>query len=252
MKRTLLFVGILVLAYFTMAGGNVTGKTTNNAETDSLIAEAPAASYLNDIKAELNKEWPQNRTVNLVFHGHSVPAGYYKAPLVNPFGAYPLMLLKELKELYPYAVINIINTSIGGENSVSGANRFESDVLVYKPDVLFIDYSLNDRGVGLEKSKEAWTSMIGKALNDSIKTILLTPSPDTRMDNLEPNNILEQHANQVRELAGRYEIGLIDSYKLFRNRILAGDSLSMYMSSVVHPNEKGHQIITDELIKYFK
>jgi acyl-CoA thioesterase-1 len=213
---------------------------------------ADPASYLNDIKVELNKEWPQNRTVNLVFHGHSVPAGYYKAPLVKPFGAYPLMLLKELKELYPYAVINIINTSIGGENAVSGANRFESDVLVHKPDVLFIDYSLNDRGVGLEEAKEAWIDMISEALNDSIKIILLTPSPDTRTDILEPNNILEQHANQVRSLAKENGIGLIDSYELFRNKVLAGDSLSIYMSSVVHPNEKGHQIITDELIRYFK
>ncbi len=217
---------------------------------DSEIADP--ANYLNDIKVELNKEWPKNRTVNLVFHGHSVPAGYYKAPLVKPFGAYPLMLLEELKEIYPYAVINIINTSIGGENAVSGADRFDSDVLVHKPDVLFIDYSLNDRGAGLEASKEAWVSMIGKALNDSIKIILFTPSPDTRMDILEPNNILEQHSKQVRNLASHYEIGLIDSYDLFRNKLLAGDSLSMYMSSVVHPNEKGHQIITDELIKYFK
>jgi len=213
---------------------------------------ADPGNYLEDIKVELNEEWPRNRTVNLVFHGHSVPAGYYKTPLVNPFGAYPLMLLKALKELYPYAVINIINTSIGGENAVSGANRFDSDVLVHKPDVLFIDYSLNDRGVGLEAAKEAWSGMIEKALNDNIKIILLTPSPDTRMDILEPNNILEQHANQVRELAGHYEIGLTDSFELFRERVLAGDSLSVYMSSVVHPNEKGHQIITDELVKYFK
>jgi len=102
---------------------------------------ADPANYLNDIKTELNKKWPENRTIKLAFHGHSVPAGYYKTPVVKPFGAYPLMLLKELKEIYPYAVISIINTSIGGENAVSGAERFDRDVLVHKPDVLFIDYS---------------------------------------------------------------------------------------------------------------
>jgi len=218
--------------------------------SDNEIADP--SSYLDDIKVELNKKWSQNRTINLVFYGHSVPAGYYKAPIVKPFGAYPLMLLKQLKELYPYAVINIINTSIGGENAVSGANRFDSDVLVHKPDVLFIDYSLNDRGVGLEKSKEAWSSMISKALDKNIKVILLTPSPDTRKDILEPNNILEQHANQVRSLAKENGIGLIDSYELFKNKVLAGDSLSIYMSSVVHPNEKGHQLIVDEIIRYFE
>jgi acyl-CoA thioesterase-1 len=101
---------------------------------------ADPSSYLEDIKSELKKEWPGNRTINLVFHGHSVPAGYFKTPLVNTFDSYPFLLLKELKELYPYAVINVICTAIGGENSSEGVKRFESDVLVHKPDVLFIDY----------------------------------------------------------------------------------------------------------------
>ena len=135
---------------------------------------------------------------------------------------------------------------------MSGARRFDADVLVHKPDVLFIDYSLNDRGIGLEKSKQAWSSMIKKALDKNIKVILLTPSPDMRVNILEPDNILEQHANQVRSLAKEYGVGLVDSYELFKNKVLAGDSLSRYMSSVVHPNKKGHQLITDELIRYFK
>ena len=218
--------------------------------TDSRIADPSV--YLNDIKAELNKKWPKNRTINLVFHGHSVPAGYRKTPIVEPFGSYPLLVLKKLKQLYPYAVINIINTSIGGENSVSGAKRFDTDVLVHKPDVLFIDYSLNDRGVGLDKAREAWSSMIQKALDKNIKVILLTPSPDTRVNILQPDNILEQHANQVRSLAEEYKVGLVDSYQLFKNKVLAGDSLSKYMAFIVHPNEKGHQLIADGIMKYFE
>ena len=216
------------------------------------ISIADPANYLSDIKTELNKQWPKNRTIKLAFHGHSVPAGYYKTPVVNPFGAYPLMLLKELKELYPYAVISVINTSIGGENSISGAARFDRDVLVHKPDVLFIDYSLNDRGAGLEKSREAWESMIRKALDENIKVILFTPSPDTRKDILAPDCELEQHANQVKSLAEEYEIGLVDSYKLFKDKVIAGDSLSCYMASVVHPNEKGHQLIVEEIMMFFK
>lgn len=75
--------------------------------------------YLKDIKTELTKEWPKNRTINLVFHGHSVPSGYFKTPIVNTFDSYPYQLLRQLKSKYPYAVINVIVTSIGGENSVS-------------------------------------------------------------------------------------------------------------------------------------
>jgi len=135
-------------------------------QTDDQKNIADPSVYLDHIKTELQKEWPGNRTINLVFHGHSVPAGYFKTPLVNTFDSYPYLLLEELKELYPYAVINVINTAIGGENSAAGAKRFESDVLVHKPDVLFIDYALNDREIGLEKSKEAWESMISKAIQE--------------------------------------------------------------------------------------
>ncbi|MFT6783461.1 MAG: acyl-CoA thioesterase-1 [Saprospiraceae bacterium] len=213
---------------------------------------ANPSEYLNDIKTELEKEWPNNKTINLVFHGHSVPAGYFKTPTVNTLESYPYQVLQKLKGIYPYAVINVINTSIGGENSVTGVERFESDVLTHKPDVLFIDYALNDRRVGLEKSYMAWSSMIEKTLNKDIKIILLSPSPDQRVDILEPDNILEQFANQIEGLANEHEIGFIDSYELFRNKVMMGDSVSTHMSQVNHPNAKGHQLITDAIFKYFE
>jgi acyl-CoA thioesterase-1 len=210
------------------------------------------SKYLTEIKSELRKEWPKNRTINLVFHGHSVPAGYFKTPMVNTLDSYPFQVLKELKAIYPYAAINIINTSIGGENSISGEKRFKSDVLSHNPDVLFIDYALNDRGIGLEKSHEAWSRMINKALKENIKVILLTPSPDQRVDILQSDNELEQYAQQIKRLSEEKGIGLVDSYQLFKNKVVLGDSLSSYMSQVNHPNEKGHQLISDEIMKYFK
>ncbi|WP_149275934.1 SGNH/GDSL hydrolase family protein [Pareuzebyella sediminis] len=221
-----------------------------NTKTKAGIADE--SSYLNNIKTELKKEWPNNRTINIVFHGHSVPAGYFKTPVVNTLDSYPYQLLKELKEIYPYAVLNVINTAIGGENSVEGEKRFVSDVLVHQPDLLFIDYSLNDRSVGLENSYKAWNKMIHKALKNDIKVILMTPSPDQRINILEANNILEQHRNQVRKLAEENAIGLIDSYNLFKERISAGDRIVDYMSQVNHPNKRGHKLIADEILKYFK
>ena len=213
---------------------------------------ANPSNYLNEIKTELKKEWPKNRTINLVFHGHSVPAGYFKTPIVNSLESYPFLLLKELKTIYPYAVINVINTSVGGENSISGEKRFRSDVLIHKPDLLFIDYALNDRGMGLDKSYKAWSLMINKALKENIKIILLTPSPDQRVNILMPNNELEQFAEQIKQLSKEKGIGLIDSYQLFKSQLVLGDSISNYMSQVNHPNKEGHQLISSEIIKYFK
>ena len=213
---------------------------------------ASKANYLEKIKAEMLVEWPKNRTINLVFHGHSVPAGYFKTPTVNTLASYPYLVLKDIKSVYPMTVVNVINTSIGGENSESGLKRFEADVLTHKPDVLFIDYALNDRGMGLERAKAAWEKMIRLALEKNIKVILLTPSPDQRVDIKDDLSILDQHANQIKELAKSFQIGLIDTYALYKNKVKSGSNLVDYMSQVNHPNEKGHQMITDEIMSYFK
>ena len=213
---------------------------------------ASRANYLEKIKAEMLVEWPKNRTINLVFHGHSVPAGYFKTPVVNTLASYPYLVLKDLKSAYPMTVVNVINTSIGGEHSESGLKRFEADVLTHKPDVLFIDYALNDRGMGLERAKIAWEKMIRLALEKNIKVILLTPSPDQRVDIKDDLSILDQHANQIKELAKNFQIGLIDTYALYKNKVKSGSNLIDYMSQVNHPNEKGHQMITDEILGYFK
>lgn len=215
-------------------------------------SQAAKSDYLAEIKQELNKEWPKNRLINLVFHGHSVPAGYFKTPTVNTLGAYPFQVLKLIKDQYPFATINIINTSIGGENAEKGATRFEEDVLSHHPDIIFIDYVLNDRGIGLERAKTAWGKMIQMAQSKGIKIILLSASPDQRVDILDTNSVLDQHGQQVKELARTYHLGFIDSYELFRAQIKAGTPISDLMSQVNHPNEKGHALIAQEIATFFK
>src|SRR5688500_2555382 len=102
----------------------------------SAQTQIPDTNYLSAVKSELNKPWPGNRTINIVFHGHSVPAGYWHDHEVHTLESYPNLLLKKLKSKYPYAVINIIVTAIGGENALKGQLRFDSSVLTRKPDVL--------------------------------------------------------------------------------------------------------------------
>ena len=120
--------------------------------------------YLTECKNEMKKKWPQNRTLNIIFHGHSVPSGYFNTPIVNTLEAYPHYTLQKIKALYPYTVTNCIVTAIGGENSLQGAKRFKKDVLSLHPDVIFIDYALNDRPIGLNKAYKAWEAMIKMAL----------------------------------------------------------------------------------------
>lgn len=231
---------LIALSYF--AFRQVHGQSGQMADT---------ARYLSAIKQELATVWPKNRTINLVFHGHSVVAGYQDKHEVHTFESYPFLLLSKLKKKYPYAVINVIITAIGGENSVQGEKRFEKDVLTHQPDVLFIDYALNDRGPGLEKAKAAWEKMIEAALKKNIKIILLTPSPDERVNILSPGNPLELHADQIRQLALKYHTGLSDSFSQFQKIEKEGGNIKDYMAMFVHPNKKGNEVIADELMKWF-
>lgn len=232
--------GIVILCYGCNGSKYLINKKVNTED------------YLYEIKKELQVKWPNNKTINFVYHGHSVPSGYFETPHVNTLSSYPHLVLKNLKEIYSYAAINTIVTAIGGENSVEGAKRFKEEVLNHKPDVLFIDYGLNDRRVGLEKAKIAWEQMIEVALNNDIHIILLTPSPDYRVDYSNLQNELFQHTNQIRELAKKYGIGVVDSYKAFEPLYNDMDALKIYMAQINHPNETGHELIANEIMKYFK
>ena len=211
---------------------------------------AKSADYLADIKRELTIQWPKNRTINLVFHGHSVPAGYWNNHEVHTLESYPNQVLQELKVKFPYVPINVIVTAIGGENSIKGAARFESDVLVHKPDVLFIDYALNDRFVALDQTREALEKMIKLALSKGVKVILVTPSPDQRIDISNPSNPLDPYSDQILTLARQYQTGLADPYADFK-KVAKDGKLASFMSSVNHPNEAGHALIAGKILAWF-
>ncbi len=215
---------------------------------------ADRETYLIAVINELINPWPENRTVNIVCHGHSVPAGYLCTPIVDTLHAYPHLLLEGLKERFAFAVINVIVTAIGGENSESGAGRFEADVLSHQPEVVTIDYALNDRGMGLGKAELAWRRMIELALSRHVKVILLTPTHDVltlRTGNPQWSQELPKHAEQVRRLAAEYGLGLADSYEAFNRYIASGGEVIDLLSHVNHPNRLGHQLVARELLRWF-
>jgi len=208
-------------------------------------------TYLEEIVELLEQKWPQNRTINIVCHGHSVPAGYFKTPMVDTFNAYPHLLHRELKQRFPHAVINVIVTSIGGESSDRGAARFTRDVITHRPDVVIIDYALNDRRIGLDAAKAAHSSMIDDAKAKGIKIILLTPTADLTAEKGNPADPLNQHAQQIRSLAQKHQVGLADSLAAFYTAAEKNGNVADLMSQRNHPNRRGHELVAKELIQWF-
>ena len=233
------------------------GLLLSGCDSDFQLSESPNSiadkdDYLEDIGQELSKQWPDNRTVTIVCHGHSVPAGYFNTPVVRPFESYPHLLHKALKERYPDAVINVTVTAIGGEHSVDGAKRFRRDVLGCQPDVILIDYGLNDRSVGLDDAEKAWSSMIDRAMDEDVKVLLLTPTPDIHHVPDDTTEDLNHHADQIRFLASKYNVGLVDSLSAFDAELKQGVSVSDLLSNGYnHPNQKGHEIVVQQVLKWF-
>jgi lysophospholipase L1-like esterase len=192
--------------------------------------------------APLEVKWPKNRTFNIVFHGHSVPSGYHKTPDVRPFDSYPHLFHVRLKELYPHAVINVIVTAIGGEDSVAGAARFEADVLRHKPDLVFIDYALNDRRKSPEQVEAAWRSMVALAGKNKVPVVLMTPTGDSAADLSNVEDPLRQRADLIRRVAKEEEVLLADVSAAWQAEMAKGTPQNQLLSQPNHPNRRGHEV----------
>ena len=209
------------------------------------------AEYLLELDAALTQAWPNNRLINIVCHGHSVPAGYLRTPVVDTFAAYPHRLHRALKEKYPFAVLNVIVTAKGAENSEGGAARLEAEVLSHQPDLLTIDYGLNDLGIGHTRAEAAWRAMIEKALARGVKVILMTPTLDSSVS-IErlAEHPLNAGAERIRALAAEYGVGLADSLAAWWAYCRAGPALNTLLSQSNHPNQRGHELVVNELISW--
>lgn len=209
-------------------------------------------TYLTPLLDELEKKFPDNRTINLVCHGHSVPTGYFATPWINTFDAYPHLFHRLVKERFPFAAVNVITTSIGGEESASGAKRFTEDVLTHKPDLVTIDYGLNDRRLSLEETEKAWRSMIEACQEKGIPVILLTPTWDNSYYNrTEDWKKLCDRADLIRRLADEYSVGLADSFAAFSEYVQRDEMLTDLLSHGNHPTRKGHELVARELGRFF-
>lgn len=232
-------------------GGDDKSDTAPADVTATRRSNAPVSGYFDSLLLELKQQWPQNRNLRFVFHGHSVPAGFFKTPQIRRFDSYPLLFQRQMCDAFPFAQIDVSVTAIGGENSKAGAARFEADVLALNPDVVFIDYSLNDRKIGLKQSAESWRQMIRHCIARDIRIVLLTPTPDSRERIVDEEAPLAQHANQVKDLAREFHVPVVDCYGKFRELVGTQGRVLDYLSQVNHPNREGHLIVTKLLTSLF-
>ncbi len=227
-------------------------------ESETITATPPDApaiadpqTYLDPVLNQFFIKWPKNRTVNIVFHGHSVPSGYFKTPITKPLDSYPHLFREAIAIHYDMSVVNVIVTAIGGENSKQGSTPERiDDVLTHRPDVILIDYGVNDRSLSQEDMRTGWTTLIKTAQEKGVPVVLITPVP---VGKPQPNKPLEPCVEMIRELAAQYHTGLADAHALFINKMNEGTDLQSLLSNGNnHPNREGHELVLEAIKPWFK
>ena len=71
-----------------------------------------------------------------------------------PCFCWQALLSEWMKEKYPSCSFTCLNRGIGGTNSEFGLYRLRRDVLQNRPDLLFVEFAVNDYERAPEKSKE--------------------------------------------------------------------------------------------------
>ncbi|MBN2308645.1 MAG: SGNH/GDSL hydrolase family protein [Candidatus Hydrogenedentes bacterium] len=101
--------------------------------------------------------------------GGAVRIGYLGGSITAQEGWRP-KTLAWFQERFPEAQVEQINAAIGGTGSALGVFRVEQDVLQHKPDLLFVEFAVNDSGVSPERICRTMEGIVRKTFRADAST----------------------------------------------------------------------------------
>jgi lysophospholipase L1-like esterase len=126
-----------------------------------LMLAADGASAQNNFQLRPANKWQTRGGIGNVVAkltaGKDVKIAYFGGSITAAPGWRP-KTLDWFKENWPNAKISEINAAIGGTGSDLGVYRNEQDVLQHKPDLVFVEFAVNDSGASPEN---IWRGMEG-------------------------------------------------------------------------------------------
>ena len=142
---------------------------------------------------------------------------------------------------FPNSEINFVNAGIGGTDSYLGVHRVDKQLLEYNPDVVIVEFSVNDS----EKlfNKYSYDSLVRKILNaDTSPAVILLFTTQENGTNLQDVHM---------EIGSAYDLPMLSYREAVYPEVVAGTINWKDISpDNIHPNDKGHEIIGQIISKY--
>lgn len=145
------------------------------------------------------------------------------------------------KDTFPQSEVTVVNAGIGATDSYLGVHRLQEDVLDYKPDVVLVEYSVNDGGNNTFKT--TYDNLVYKmASMEDAPAILLLFMGQTNLSS----------AQNMHQLVGfNYGMPMVSYLNLLSGWFDSGRYTEKDLSGdVTHPSALGHAIVGEMLWKY--
>lgn len=148
------------------------------------------------------------------------------------------------KETFPQAQFHYVNGGIGGTTSHYGVSRAVTDVLMYQPDVVIVDFSVNDEADSF--FQETYEGVIRRLLTwDSHPAVVLL------------NNVFYDTGTNAQEyhnaVGDWYQVSHVSIKDTVWQRMKAGEYERIDLTpDGLHPNDKGHGLVAGEIIAFLE
>lgn len=191
--------------------------------------------------ANVIKKMQAGEEVTVAYLGGSITQGSSAGDSL----CYARLTTNWLEEHFPSAKINYVRAGIGATGSYIGVHRADRDVLCHNPDLVFIDFSVNDTTERTATNKAAYESLLRKLWkyesSPAIITIAMTQEDGT--------SFIDYHG----EIVKRYDIPMINYRKVILDIIDKGYIQWTDISDDnIHPNVPGHALLTQLLTNFIQ
>lgn len=199
---------------------------------------------LNNTKYRLAKD----KRLTIGYFGGSITEG---AGASKPANCWRSLITEWFRSKYPEAEITPIQAAIGGTGSKLGIFRMERDLLSKKPDLVFIEFSVNDGMGNYDEIMADSETIVRKiyAANPYAEIVYVHTTTKSISDRIAAGEeYIARSAHSA--VMHRYGIAQIDVGEILRNKVMeSGGDWKQFTVDTVHPNDAGYRIYTDAIAR---